>query len=95
MRTLQAVADIPELILNNTRLDVSCMVLHLRKCFDTINHEILLFKYESYGVRGIGMESFRWYLIDRTPCVAINHQHSNTLVVECGVPQESTIVKFS
>mgnify|MGYP000940316211 CR=1 FL=1 len=91
MSTLHALTNITELIRSNTHLDVSCMLLDLRKAFDTINHEILLFKLESYGVRGICLEWFRSYLKDRSQCVAINHQYSNTLSVECGVPQGSIL----
>ena len=56
MSTLQEPADLPELIRNSTHLDVSCMLLDLRKTFDTINHETLIFKLESYSVRGICLE---------------------------------------
>ena len=31
------------------------------------------------------------YLNDRTQCVAIKNQYSNTLAVECGVPQGSIL----
>ena len=83
--TLQTLADITELIRKYTHLDVSCRLLDLRKAFETKNHEILLFKLESYGVRGICIEWFRSHRSDRTQCVAINHLYSNTLAVECGV----------
>ena len=67
------------------------MLLDLRKAFGTINHEILQFKLESYGLRGICLKCFRSYLNDRTQSVAINHQFSNTLAVECGVSQGSIL----
>ena len=63
------------------------MLLDLRNVFDTMNHEILLFNMESYGVRHVYLEWFRSYLNDRTQGIALNHQYSNTLAVECGVPQ--------
>ena len=85
--TLQTLADITELIRKYTHLDVSCRLLDLRKAFETKNHEILLFKLKSYGVRGICIEWFRSHPNYRTQCVAINHLSSNTLAVECGVPE--------
>ena len=94
MSTLHAITGILELIRNNTHLDVFCMPLDLRKVFDTLNHEILSFKLESYVVRGICLEWFRSYLNDRTQCVAIYHQCSNTLAVECGAPQDQFYDRF-
>ena len=74
MSIFQALDDITELIQNDTHLDVSCKLVDLRKAFITINDEILLFKSESNGARGICLEWFRSYLNDRTQCVAVNHQ---------------------
>ena len=42
-------------------------------------------------MRGICLEWFRSYLNDRTQCVAIDNQYSNTAAVECGVPQGSSL----
>ena len=42
-------------------------------------------------MRGICLEWSRSYRNDRTQCVAINHQFSNTLAFECGVPRGSIL----
>ena len=63
------------------------MLSDLRKAFRTISNEISLLKLESYGVRDIRLEWVGSYLSDRTQCVTFNHQYSNILAVECGVPQ--------
>ena len=76
---------------NSTHLGVSCVLLNEREEFDTINHEIVLIKLESYGGRGICLERFRSHLNNRTQSVAIIYQCPNTLVVECGVPHESIL----
>ena len=63
----------------------------MRKAFDMVNSEILLKKLFVYGIRGIPLELFRSYLVNRTQCVRIGSSMSTSRVVSCGVPQGSVL----
>ena len=69
----------------------SCILLDLRKAFDTINHERLLLKLNKYGMRGVAGEWFKSYLTGRRQCVEINNVLSDFKSVTCGVPQGSIL----
>ncbi len=49
----------------------------LAKCFDTIDHDILLLKLERYCVRGQELQLFKSYLENRSQTVRIGLQHPN------------------
>ena len=61
--------------------------LDLKKAFDTVDHEILLSKLRSYGIRGLAVRLFRSYLVDRTQICQIDCSKSTPRFLNCGVSQ--------
>ena len=64
-----------------------CIFLDLAKAFDTVNHEILLRQLKHYGIRGISLMWFRFYLTNRTQRVFVNGELSENKNIKDGVPQ--------
>ena len=91
--TTLAITDIFSQISNN--IDCSrytcVLLLDLRKAFDTVDHELLLYKLDRYGIRGNVLDLFQSYLIRRFQYVYVNDSTSNKLEVKCGVPQGSIL----
>ena len=54
--------------------------------FDTVDHEILLFKLRSFGIRGLALRLFCSYLEDRTQTCQIDCSKSTPKFLKCGVP---------
>jgi hypothetical protein len=48
--------------------------LDISKAYDVINHNRLLDKLDSYGIRGLGKKWFQSYLTNRTQFVEITHR---------------------
>ena len=63
----------------------------IKKCFDTINHELLLRKLHHYGIRNNELNWFRSYLSGRSQYVKCNGELSSQRNVSIGVPQGSTL----
>ena len=76
---------------NNNQMTLG-VLLDFSKAFDTVDHNILFFKYlEQYGFRGLAYNLIKCYLTDRKQCVSYNGAISETLFVSCGVPQGSIL----
>lgn len=63
----------------------------LQKAFDTVDHEILLYKLSYYGIRGLPNAWFRSYLTGRSQYVFLNGHKSTIKPILHGVPQGSVL----
>jgi hypothetical protein len=72
---LQPINEI--LLTLNNQLTVGGIFCDLVKAFDSVNHDILLSKFEFYGFRGKTNAPLRSYLSDRYQRVLINNSFSN------------------
>ena len=63
--------------------------IDLKKAFDTVNHDILLMKFDHYGVRGTASGLGPTYLIENN--VFFNGHASEQRSISCGVPQGSVL----
>ena len=69
-----------------------CMVFcDLSKAFDRVWHEGLLFKLQTYGMRGNLFQWFKSYLYNRQQKVMYKDLLSNSLKINAGVPQGSVL----
>ena len=91
--TTHAITDIFSQISNN--IDCSrytcVLLLDLKKAFDTVDHKLLLYILDRYGIRGNVLDLFKSYLTQRFQYVCVNDSTSNKLEVKCGVPQGSIL----
>ena len=65
--------------------------IDLRNAFDSVDHEILISKLESYGLRNIELDWFRNYLTDRKQQVSLGKELSDPCLITSGVPQGSIL----
>ena len=70
---------------------VISIFVDLTKAFDTVDHEVLLYKLDRYGIRGHANDFSRTYLTNRFQYTVINGTLSVLNAVTCGVPQGSVL----
>ena len=63
----------------------------LKKCFDSIDHKLLILKLEKYGILDREIVWFTDYLYDRTQSVFVNGSSSSFKDINVGVPQGSVL----
>ena len=76
--------------MDNNNISIN-IYLDLSKAFDTLNHQILLYKLNYYGIRTTALKLFENYLTSRKQCVEFNGSLSDYLTVTTGVPQGSIL----
>lgn len=67
------------------------VLLDLQKAFDTVNHNILLYKLKAMGFNNLSLRWMESYLRGRKQVVDINGSISSPLQQTCGVPQGSIL----
>ena len=65
--------------------------LDLSQTFDTLSFNILLTKFEHYGITGTPLKLLTSYLKDRYQYVIYNRETSNILIIRNGIPQRSIL----
>ena len=65
--------------------------LDFSKAFDTLDHDILFFKLNHYGIRGIALDWIKSYMLNRKQFVSYNDNPSDIQSISCGVPQGSIL----
>jgi len=65
--------------------------LDLTKAFDLVNHDILLYKLNHYGIRGQALKWFKNYLENRQQYTYVNNTYSKPSTLNIGVPQGSVL----
>ena len=66
-------------------------MIDIKKAFDCVDHTILLYKLEAYGIRGHPLKWLRSYLMNRKCYIEINGLCSSINVFNIGVPQGSIL----
>ncbi|HBI39884.1 MAG TPA: hypothetical protein DDY16_02905 [Tenacibaculum sp.] len=75
----------------NSAKHPAIIFLDIKKAFDTVNHDILLYKLKHYGINGSALSWFKSFLTDRMQQTKIGCRISSTHILRSGVPQGSIL----
>ena len=59
--------------------------------FDTVEHDILITKFENYGVNGNNLRWLQNYFKNHKQYLNFNNKITNSSLITCGVPQGSIL----
>ena len=76
--------------INEKEITALCF-LDIKKCFDTIDHSILLTKLHKYGIRDNELNWFKSYLHERKQVVICKSKASTERELKIGVPQGTVL----
>ena len=83
---------IDDILENKNEKEITALCfLDIKKCFDTINHSILLTKLQRYGIRNNELKWCVSYLQSRQQLVTCNNKISSKKNVTIGVPQGTVL----
>lgn len=86
-----------KLLPNLENKEYNIIFVDLRKAFDSLDHEILLYKRDTLGIRGTANLGIKDYLTNRKQVVRMYRNNSNDYVlsdpwvITHGIPQGSLI----
>nr|CAI5820138.1 unnamed protein product [Callosobruchus analis] len=91
--TALAVKKVVDTIVHNLEKGehVALTLCDLSKAFDCVSFEILVSKLEYIGIRGLSLDLFKSYLVERSLCVRADSHTSEIIPVRHGVPQGSVL----
>ena len=69
----------------------TALYIYPSKAFDTLSFDILLYKLNSYVVKGNAIKLLKNYLTNRKQYVVFNSQNSETVVITTGLSQGSIL----
>jgi exonuclease III len=78
----------------NEGLITGVCFLDISKCFDSIDHDLLLKKLECYGIQSTELKWFTSYLSNRMQVTKCNNTISSPRAIRTGVPQGSVLGPF-